>query len=439
MSFPIRQVKWSLFLKLTLVFFVTAFALVLLVADFSGLLRQQRLTVHDVFRKNFAFYLNQLADQIGDPPDLARARELSARLDLGISIDGPGAHWSSSPALPSINHCEEKGRKGFENVQIWNPAPYRFYYVVHRGEESFLFSLSGAMPPAFPPSRVARLLLLIVLVLFLTYLMVSFMLNPLSPLLQGVEQVARGNLEYRIELKGQGEFGRIADSFNQMAQKVRDMLDARERLTLDVSHELRSPLTRMKLALEMIPDTKRRETMTRAVREMEMMLSEILEGQKLKNPHGGLAKTRLNLAALVRRVAADHRREKPGLKVKGPRVLWASADGERMATALRNVVENALKYSAHQKAPVRVEMGRREGWVAVTVRDHGIGIPLEEQKFVFEPFYRVDKSRARETGGYGLGLSLCRQIMEAHGGRIALESDGRAGTAVTLQLPEGGA
>jgi signal transduction histidine kinase len=118
-----------------------------------------------------------------------------------------------------------------------------------------------------------------------------------------------------------------------------------------------------------------------------------------------------------------------------PGKMEIKADQARARTALQNVVENALKYSTSQKKPVEISLEKEDGGFQVTVQDFGVGIPPEEQERVFEPFYRVDKSRTKETGGYGLGLSLCREIMRAHGGEISLESSAEKGTRVFLFFP----
>lgn len=131
-----------------------------------------------------------------------------------------------------------------------------------------------------------------------------------------------------------------------------------------------------------------------------------------------------------------HKDRKPGIKYPGkPVSVVVTADESRVNTVLHNVLENALKYSAHQKRAVEVFMEPKEKTVQVLVRDHGEGIPEAELAKVFEPFYRVDKSRAKATGGYGLGLSLCREIMLAHGGDIRIQSTLGKGTEMTLIFP----
>ena len=117
----------------------------------------------------------------------------------------------------------------------------------------------------------------------------------------------------------------------------------------------------------------------------------------------------------------------PGIKIK--------VDPEQIKTVLKNILTNAVKFSDPESDPIRITVENRPPHVLVRIADNGIGIPADELAFIFEPFYRVDKSRTKETGGYGLGLSLCKTIMEAHGGRIEIESTPNVGTTVFLYFP----
>jgi len=111
------------------------------------------------------------------------------------------------------------------------------------------------------------------------------------------------------------------------------------------------------------------------------------------------------------------------------------ADGEKAGIVLKNILDNALKYSKKSQDPVEICLTREPGKALVTIRDRGVGIPVEDLPYIFEPFYRADKSRTRKTGGFGLGLSMCKTIMDAHGGEIALTSVVSRGTTAILTFP----
>jgi signal transduction histidine kinase len=276
----------------------------------------------------------------------------------------------------------------------------------------------------------------IVLIQFLAFMGLRRMFGPMRYLMRGVQEISEGNLDFRFPPKGRGEFDFLAYSFNHMADRIQEMIRSKEQLLLDVSHELRSPLTRLKLALEMTPPGEMKESMNRDIIEMETMLTEILETQHLKSAHGKLQLKPLDLVAAMEEMVEKYKDRPPGLSFSIPKIpALVMADEARVQTVFQNVLENALKYSAQQTKPVEVTIKPSEGCVTVAVKDFGVGIPKEDQEKVFEPFYRVDKSRTKETGGYGLGLSLCREIMKAHGGEIFIESTPGEGTQVVLKFP----
>jgi signal transduction histidine kinase len=221
-----------------------------------------------------------------------------------------------------------------------------------------------------------------------------------------------------------------------MSMKIRDQVRARQQLLLDVSHELRSPLTRMKLAAEFIAEDRIKNRITADLDEMEAMTAEILESERLTSDQGGLVLEQVDLRELVADFAAMYDGRSPGVDVCAEQPVKVVVDPERIRMMLRNVVDNAIKYSQRQMRPVEIRLGSNRDHAVVTIEDFGEGIPGDDLAMVFEPFYRVDKSRRRETGGYGLGLSLCRKIIAAHGGSIDVQSRVGEGTMFTIEIPK---
>jgi signal transduction histidine kinase len=187
----------------------------------------------------------------------------------------------------------------------------------------------------------------------------------------------------------------------------------------------------------MVPKHRLKGAMLQDIVEMETMLTEILETEQLRSHNGKLSLKPLDIGAVAADLVKKYRGRKPGVKLLAlPRDLRINADEARVRTVLQNVLENALKYSAQQKRPVQVSVEAHKTHVVVNIQDFGVGIPDDEQEMIFEPFYRVDKSRTKKTGGYGLGLSLCREIMQAHDGEITLQSKVGKGTNVVLKFPK---
>jgi signal transduction histidine kinase len=192
----------------------------------------------------------------------------------------------------------------------------------------------------------------------------------------------------------------------------------------------------MRIALEMVPDSPARRSVIEDIEETEKMIGELLETERLDSPHGGLEKSRVDLSALVRECIAGVTDRGPGIDLKGAdRPVYADVDPERMRILVGNILSNAIKYSDPKGAPVRVVLDAADGAIVISFHDHGIGIAGDDLAYVFEPFYRADRSRSRDTGGYGIGLSLAKRIAEAHGGSIELSSTVGEGTSVLVSVP----
>jgi signal transduction histidine kinase len=221
-----------------------------------------------------------------------------------------------------------------------------------------------------------------------------------------------------------------------MTDRIRDMLRTKEQLLLDVSHELRTPLTRMKVALEFLEDSQAKQSIQADMQEMEKMVAEILETARVQHKYENLKKQPTNLVRLLRDILLEFENQPPGIEmVKFPSEVIAAVDSEKIKTVFVNLINNAIKYSRPDSGPIRIFYKSDESYAIIGIADKGIGIPQEELSHIFEPFYRIDKSRAKDTGGYGLGLSLCKTIMEAHEGKIEVQSRPEEGTTVILFFP----
>jgi len=216
------------------------------------------------------------------------------------------------------------------------------------------------------------------------------------------------------------------------------MLHTKEQLLLDVSHELRTPLTRMKVALEFLEDSQAKQSIQADMQEMEKMVTEILETARMQHKYENLKKQLTNLVRLLKEMLPEFENQPPGIEmVEFPSEVMAEVDSEKIKTVFENVINNAIKYSRSDSGPIRIFYKSHKSYAIIRIADKGIGIPQEELPHIFEPFYRVDKSRAKDTGGYGLGLSLCKTIMEAHDGKIEVQSRPEEGTTVSLFFPLG--
>jgi signal transduction histidine kinase len=377
---------------------------------------------------------------MGVPPLLDRARIISEKIGIPFRYESGDVTWTTKEGFPTVNQIVFKNSKGTEPVH----GTYKGeHYTAIKYADGVLMWKRVGVPPKdvnlFFRGIVVNALIFIAVASVLSSLIIMRILRPIMWVAEGVKRLSEGNLRYRIlknSKRKPGRFKNLISSFDDMADRMERILDAKERLLLDVSHELRTPLTRMKVALELIPQSKEVNTIREDTLEMENMISRVLETAKQRDGHPRIQCARTDIGQLILKTKEFYEKQSVELKTTFKQTgLMPNIDPERVKTVLKNVIDNAIKYSDFNKEPVEIVLSKAEQHVSIRVRDRGMGISPEDLPFVFDPFYRVDKSRSKRSGGYGLGLSLCKTIMEAHNGKIAIESIEGKGTTVLLLFP----
>lgn len=253
--------------------------------------------------------------------------------------------------------------------------------------------------------------------------LIRIIMKPLSVLNEAVKKVEKGDLDQYIEIKSKDEFGALADAFNSMTASLKKMILSRDQLLSDVSHELRTPITRAWLALEMMKDSPEKESLAGDLKEMETMITGILESERLRNGAASANLVPVKIETIYQKLIRHYYRESSRIRfIPASEDLFIKADETLIMTVLRNLIDNSLKYSSEQDQPVEVSVVNNDQEITIRIEDFGPGIPEEKLPLVFEPFYRTDQSRSRKTGGYGLGLHLCKRIMDLHEGKVLLEN-----------------
>jgi signal transduction histidine kinase len=425
-----RRFTHSLSGRLILLFVGMGILFVVLVGIAMG--RVFHSSFEATMRPNLVQYMNYLQADIGTPPDYGRAAALSKRLPLRIQITGPDGTWISEGApvdlasVPAIHRLEEAGKQ-----YIYGTRDGREYFSMRDGDYAYAFS----MPGPFAATRIAIPLTVLLLVLALLYHATRRLLRPVQTIKAGVERMGGGDLDHRIQVRGCDDFNGLARSINAMADDVQQMLDSKRQLLLAISHELRSPLTRAKVATSLVDDGGQRSEIERELNDLEKLIEELLETERLATRHEVLHKERAELNTLARQVIDNLRDPRQPLFTASHDRIDADVDPVRFRLLLRNLLENALRHTPAGAAAPEVRLSAGADTVTLTVTDHGPGIPPEHLPYVTDAFYRVDPSRRRETGGYGLGLYLCRRIAEVHGGTLSVSSEPPNGTQVRVTFP----
>ncbi|MCJ8272869.1 MAG: ATP-binding protein [Psychrosphaera sp.] len=281
---------------------------------------------------------------------------------------------------------------------------------------------------------------------FLSLFVAMSITNPILSLRNAHRSLAQGNLDTRsngVALRND-ELGQLGQDFDDMADKISQLLAAQKRLLGDVSHELRSPLARMQIALGLAiqPDSKDLERHLLRIEleanRLDDMIGDVLRLSRLESQLQNIELFPLSLKSLLSYLVKDANFEAKGDEkaVTLDAVADANVMGDQalLASAFENVVRNAVKYT-EQKTTVAVTLQIDAGQVIVKVRDFGPGVPASALSQLFQPFYRVSDSRQRSSGGTGLGLAIAEKSIRSHGGSIIAHNHQEQGLEVTVKLP----
>jgi two-component system sensor histidine kinase CpxA len=276
---------------------------------------------------------------------------------------------------------------------------------------------------------------LLLVALLVCYALARYLSSPIQKIRRATQKLAEGELGTRVGNEvgnRRDELAVLAKDFDVMAERIESLITSQQRLSRDVSHELRSPLARMNVALEIAkqktngdssPLLDRIEAESNRLNEM---ISRLLTLSRLETGSQDFERSEIDLKALVEQVAsdADFEANAVGKSVKITHADKCSIVGsdELVSSAVENVLRNAVRYTRDGTA-VEVSLASKDGTATVSVRDHGGGVPDDELENLFRPFYRVGEARDRGTGGTGLGLAIADQAIKAHKGRIQARND----------------
>ncbi len=344
-----------------------------------------------------------------------------------------------------------------ETVEIDSEQPDAIFTakkIVLPNTENAVFVIRWDRPKPVPffgeaNYRYMRLLGLILTALLVCYVFARYLSAPIFKLSEAAKSLAGGQLQTRVapEIgRRHDEIGRLGRDFDEMAERIEALIVSQKRLTRDVSHELRSPLARLSVALELARQKANPETfglldrIEREAKQLNEMISQILKLSKLESQSETIEKREVNLSKLVEKVVADANFEaaaqnkkaeivgQTDFAVKGSEILLQSA--------IENVLRNALRYA---KETVVVSVGKDKNNIEIKIRDDGEGVPEAALGNLFAPFFRVADARERKSGGAGLGLAIAEQAVISHKGKITARNSDGGGLLVEIKLPANGA
>ncbi|TKD00885.1 sensor histidine kinase [Polyangium fumosum] len=398
------------------------------------------------------FFHEMIAREIDDPRELQGVLDLMQReLHATATVVDPDGAVFATNALGPPPRCmpPRPGKFMEDRPPPCHVRPVRF----PDGREGRIEQLSAFRPPPGPPITGPRVVgMVLVVVGISSWLLARTLTRPLRRLSSAARAFGGGDLKARAALPNRDELGDVSRAFDEMAERVTELLRAERELLANVSHELRTPLSRIRMALALVAEAEGDVAVAREMLgemggdldELERLISDVLTAARLDfedvASHAGippLRRERVDVHDLLTHAASRFRAAHPqrALRVDVPADLPSvDADPVLLRRVFDNLLENAHKYT--EEPAEAVELVARGGEdITVEVVDKGVGISAEDLPRVFRPFFRVDRSRTRATGGLGLGLPLAKRIVDAHGGHIELISTPNEGTRARVRLP----
>lgn len=291
----------------------------------------------------------------------------------------------------------------------------------------------------------------------LTRFVFKSIITPLDTLVYGVHQIRDGNLNYHIEYDGKDEFAGVCSDFNEMAQRLLDSVNARQKdeanrkeLIAGISHDLRTPLTSIKAYVEGIekgvastPETQKRylDTIKNKTNDLEHIVNQLFLFSKLDIGEFPFYVEQINIGKEISNMVASLSEEyqKKGLNIEltqNVENIYVQIDIVQFRNAVINILENSVKYKTQEKGQIKISCKEEDKYVTITLTDNGPGVSKEALEKLFDIFYRGDRARTNPSKGSGLGLSITAKILEKLGGSIRAENVPEGGLAIIMMLPK---
>jgi two-component system, OmpR family, sensor kinase len=388
----------------------------------------------------------EIAQSHQDPEQLERrVKQLHQELGINISVYDSQDRLLSSSATPAITVSPENAQRSLRGESVRDTSQSLVVPLQTEGKVSgyVVFNLVADVTWRSGVVVISSVLLLLILI---SIPLIRAISRPLENLVEKAQALGRGDLRARATVGRQDEIGDLAVTFNEMADRISSQILAEKELLANISHELRTPMARIRVALDLAAEDKDDPAqyftgIADDLRELEGLVNDVLTATRLDLAahrtgesiplRRELLDSELLLSAAIERFSDAHPSRE--LMVSFEKLPTIYADKMMLRRALDNLLDNAQKYSDPAHA-VSISAREEGSLLVIRIADKGIGLTKEEQQKLFQPFFRADRSRNRETGGLGLGLVLVKRIIQAHEGEIFVQSKPTEGTTFTITL-----
>lgn len=356
--------------------------------------------------------------------------------DRPVNVAVSESSASSPPRFPPYMRHPGMGSPeappfGPAMMRYFAPEGFSFLAQVRLSDGTWV-TFDSRQPPeasSWPYRMLLSVLVLLVAVILLSLLAVRWITRPLKTLADAAEELGKDINRPPLPETGPVEVARAARALNTMQARLSRYLRDRTRILAAMSHDLKTPITRLRLRSELLDDPQIRQKFSKDLEEMEAMVGATLDFMRgLENEERS---QRVDVAALLESLQADAREIGGRVDIEGAALAPYAGRPQALKRCLGNLIDNAVKYGKSARVIVDDNAAR----LRISIRDEGPGIPEAELERVFEPFHRLESSRSRDSGGTGLGLSIARNVAELHGGTLVLKNVPAGGLEAILTLP----
>lgn len=425
-----RLPNLNLYTRFFLLFTVNTILLVVLIVlgSFSVSEKEAKKIVFD---RHEALY-DMMAKLVEGQIDIEKLNREAKKNRVSIQINRGMDVWRTGSELPTPSEL------------MTNAVPLGKLFFTKQGSKYFVFTTSNNTTIAVT-SQIANLIVYpnwlvlwpwagVLLVLIVSYKILNTQFKPVRDAIQSASQISHGNLKYRIESHPTNELGKLTNGLNGMAENLEELFASKNELLLSVSHELRSPMARMKVLLALLEKGDTVSKLNHEINKMDAIVEQLLESERLKDSQKLVNLESYYFPNVMDDIVASFDDCKH-IKIESniPEII-VNIDLGRFKFLVRNLIENALKHSTNS-SPVIVTCQQEGNNLAIVVKDFGSGINPEFLPRLFEPFSQAENVNNRNIQGVGLGLFLCKRIALAHGGDLFVESELNKGSEFTFKLP----
>ena len=421
----------SLFFYLVFILIFMAIFINFTVFFFFHMMRKE--TFRHPVKMHIEQYTGYIAREIGDPPDFKKMKKICEKLHLRIYYQSRDLQMGyPDSVIPLFLH---KNFFGHNETDGWIPGHFVKTYKSQHGV--FTFILDGPDALSVIPRRVVVLIMVLSLMFIFAWVLLKKLLWPLKEFESAYARVGQGNLDLKLEISHPREFVKMGNGFNSMLESIRKMLDGRQQLLRDISHELRTPLTRIKMNLSFLKMSKERSAIEEDIQIMGKLIDEILETYRLSGNKIQLNRVELDIVETIDKTIEYYKKSDPDRiihRVASPGKIILKADNHQLVRLFSNLMENSIKHG-NPDSEINIDISRDQNEFICKIFDGGAEVPEIYREKLFEPFFQVEPDRNPARSGYGLGLFICRRIVEEHGGLISYEKDPKGDFCFAVRLP----